>query len=60
MRILRRFLARVKNFAMGQRSREFGLPQIRGRIGQIEESCSPSPSPRQSQRTNKPVGLPIV
>jgi hypothetical protein len=26
MRILRRFLARVKNFAMGQRSREFGIP----------------------------------
>ena len=25
MRILRRFLARVKNFAMGQRSREFGI-----------------------------------
>ena len=25
MRILRRFLARVKNFAMGQQSREFGI-----------------------------------
>ena len=25
MRILRRFLARVKNFAMGQRSHEFGI-----------------------------------
>jgi hypothetical protein len=25
MRILRRFLARVKNFAMGQPSREFGI-----------------------------------
>ena len=25
MRIMRRFLARVKNFAMGQRSREFGI-----------------------------------
>jgi hypothetical protein len=25
MRILRQFLARVKNFAMGQRSREFGI-----------------------------------
>jgi hypothetical protein len=25
VRILRRFLARVKNFAMGQRSHEFGI-----------------------------------
>jgi ABC-type antimicrobial peptide transport system permease subunit len=25
MRILKRFLARVKNFALGQRSREFGI-----------------------------------
>jgi hypothetical protein len=29
MRILRRFLARVKNFAMGQRSREFGIRRQR-------------------------------
>ena len=28
MRILRRFLARVKNFAMGQRSREFGISPL--------------------------------
>jgi len=32
MRILRRFLARVKNFAMGQRSREFGIRIAMGAI----------------------------
>jgi len=45
MRILRRFLARVKNFAMAQRSREFGIRIAVGATrGQRYGRCVPSGS----------------